>query len=154
SCVLDYGATGDQAFADTGKTQEQASAISTPWHRLAGLEHEIVGPASIVATPDRTLHVAIMSEPTNSTSQPGLYAETGLDASDRQGPVRADQPRTELDYAPLLAAGHAGLRLFGFTDIWPVSRPPGTSPRGLMSWQSGTAADWLPGAHGPATGYA
>lgn len=29
SCVLDYAATRDQAFADTAKTQEQASAIST-----------------------------------------------------------------------------------------------------------------------------
>lgn len=66
----------------------------------------------------------------------------------------ADQPPTQLQYAPLVAAGQTGIKLLQFTDVWPVTQPPGTAPRGLMSWQNGTVGDWLPAPHGPATGYA
>jgi hypothetical protein len=154
SCVIDYAATRNQAFADTAKTEEQASAISTPWQQLAGVDHEVVGPASIVATADGVLHVAIMSEPSNDRGKPGLYRETSLDSGDHQGPVSTDQPATQLQYAPVLTTGAGGLRLLGYVDVWPGGPPPGTSARGAMSWQNGTVSDWLPGAIGPATTYA
>jgi hypothetical protein len=154
ACVIDYAATRNQAFADTAKTEEQASAISTPWQQLSGLDHEVAGPASIAATSDGTLHVAIMAEPTNDRGKPGFYLETSLDAADRQGPVSTDQPATQLQYAPLLTAGAGGLRLLGYVDVWPGTQPAGTSARGAMVWQNGAVSNWLPGAIGSATTYA
>ncbi len=154
SCVLDVAATGSDAFADSAKTEEQASAISTPWRPLAGLQGEDVGPASIAVSGDGALHVAVIAEPSHASGRPGNYLETSLDAQDRQGLVSTDQPATLLQYPPLLTAGAAGLRLLGFTDTWPGGTPPGASPSGLMGWQNGAVSDWLPSAHGPATGYA
>ncbi|HUO74781.1 MAG TPA: VWD domain-containing protein [Solirubrobacteraceae bacterium] len=153
ACVLDVAATGSDAFADSARTEEQASAISTPWQPLAGLQNEDLSPTSVAVTADGVLHIAVIGSAARNSGQPGNYLETTLDPQDRQGPVSVDEPATLLQYAPLLTAA-GGLRLLGFTDTWPDGTPSGVSPRGLMSWQNGAVGDWLPGAHGPATSFA
>ncbi len=154
ACVIDVGATGLDAFADSAAAEEQASAISTPWQVLAGLQHEISGPAAVAATPDGRLHIAIMAEPANDHSKPGTLVETSLDSADHQGPVTTDQPPVLLQYPPHLGAGAAGVRALDYVDQWPNGTPAQVSFRGLMSWQNGVVSDWLPGARGPATSYA
>ena len=58
---------------------------------------------------------------------------------------------------PLLAAGSAGLALFGYVQGWDPTQPPGTSTRGVMRWPivpAGPVADQVPSTGGDPVTYA
>ena len=155
-CILDLAVTGEEEFAEAAAVEEDVAFPETPWTVVNGLEHVVWGPVSLAPTADGTLHLGVATAADNNWINPGRYVVAHLAPDDSQAPLTVLDPVVRVN-PPLLAAGAAGLALFGHVDPWAATQPPGTSARGVMRWPlapAGPIADQVPGTAGDPVTYA